>query len=152
MFGKPYSEYVRYQAPFLIAIALVGLIRLVLSIAGQPHSLVKFFSMTAVGLVGSFYYALTIRRRGFGSYRHLIPLIFNQNFIVNGIAIVGIILSVYGMPNIYDVPEFKPPFARDGSSLGHGLAHFFLGNIVGTLIGWLVTSLIMAMGGGRAQK
>ena len=149
IFGKPYSEYVRYQWPFLVALVVVGLIRLVLSISGQPDFFVKYFSVTVVGIIGSLYYAFTVRRSGFGSYRQLIPLIFNQNFIINGIAILGIILSIQGLRNIYDVPEFKPPFARDGSSLGHALAHLFAGNIIGTLMGWGITSLFMAIGGGR---
>ena len=48
MFGKPYSEYLRFQAPILIAMAVLGLLRLGLSIAGQPDSVVKFVSVTAV--------------------------------------------------------------------------------------------------------
>ncbi|MEO5761299.1 MAG: hypothetical protein ABIR28_03215 [Vicinamibacteria bacterium] len=151
MFGKPYSAYLRFQWPFLTAIAVVGFIRLGLSIAGQPDSMVKFFSMTVVGIIGSVYYAMTVRRSGFGNYRELIPLIFNQNFLANSIAILGIILSIYGMPNILDVPEFKPPFARESTSLQHALAHLFLGNIVGTLFGWIITSMIMAIGGGRKK-
>ena len=49
MFGKPYSEYLRFQTPFLVAMAVVGVLRLGLSLAGQPDSIVKFASMTAVG-------------------------------------------------------------------------------------------------------
>src|SRR5262245_56497345 len=59
IFGKPYSEYVRYQMPFLIGTAVLGLVRLGLSLAGQPNDVTKFFSMSVFGFIGIFYYALT---------------------------------------------------------------------------------------------
>lgn len=151
MFGKPYADYLRYQAPLLIAIAVVGLVRLALSISGQPDSMVKYFSITAVGAVGIVYYALTVRRRGFGSYREMLVLIFNQTFLANGIAIVGIVVAMMGLPNIYDVPEFRPPFAREATPIAHALAHLVLGNSFGTFFGWLIGSVFMAIGGGRAR-
>jgi hypothetical protein len=151
MFGKPYSEYIRFQTPVLIAVTAVGLIRLVLSLAGQPDSIVKFASMTVVGLAGIIYYGLRVRPSGFGSYRHMLVLIFNQGLIANGIAILGIGLAVMGMPNIYDVAEFRPPFAREATPLAHALAHLFFGTTVGTLVGWTFGSIVMALFG-RAKK
>jgi len=151
MFGKPYSEYIRFQTPFLAAIAVVGLIRLALSMAGQPDSVVKFASMTVVGFAGVVYYGARVRPTGFGSYRHLLPLIFNQGLIANGIAIIGIGLSVMGMPNIYDVAEFRPPFAREATPLAHAAAHLFFGTTLGTLVGWVFGSIVMALFG-RPRK
>lgn len=151
MFGKPYSEYIRFQIPFLIAITVVGLLRLVLSITGQPDSVVKFASMTVVGFAGIVYYGVRVRPSGFGSYRHLIPLIFNQGLIANGIAVLGIALAVMGMPNIYDVVEFRPPFARDASPLAHALSHLLFGTTLGTLVGWAFGSIVMALFG-RAKR
>jgi len=151
MFGKPYSEYVRFQTPFLIGIAIVGVVRLLLSLAGQPDSVVKFASMTVVGFAGIAYYGVRVRRIGFGSYRHMIPLIFNQGLIANGIAILGIGLSVMGMPNIYDVAEFRPPFAREATPLAHAAAHLFFGTTLGTLVGWVFGSIVMAIFG-RPRK
>ena len=151
MFGKPYSEYIRFQTPFLAAIAIVGLIRLMLSIAGQPDSVVKFASMTVVGFAGIVYYGVRVRSSGFGGYRHLIPLIFNQGLIANGIAILGIGLSVMGMPNIYDVAEFRPPFAREATPPAHAAAHLFFGTTLGTLVGWVFGSIVMAIFG-RPRK
>lgn len=151
MFGKPYSAYIRFQSPFLAAIAAVGLLRLVLSLAGQPDSVVRFASMTVVGFAGIAYYGARVRPTGFGSYRHLLPLIFNQGLIANGIAILGIGLSVMGMPNIYDVAEFRPPFAREATPLAHAAAHLFFGTTLGTLVGWLFGSIVMAIFG-RPRK
>ncbi len=152
MFGKPYAEYIRYQLPLLGAVAAVGLLRLVLSIAGLPDSVVKFASMTAVGFAAMAYYGVTVRRRGFGTYRHLLPLVFNQGLIANAIAVLGIGLAVMGMPNIYDVPEFRGPFATAQTTpLQHALAHLLLGTTMGALVGWLFSSIVMAIFG-RARK
>ena len=152
MFGKPYSEYIRFQAPVLAVVAVVGLIRLVLSITGQPDSVVKFASMTAAGFAGIIYYGVRVRPGGFGSYRHLLPLIFNQGLVANGIAILGIGLSVLGLPNIYDATEFRGPFATAQTTpLQHALAHLLVGTTVGTLVGWCLGALAMLIGG-RPRK
>lgn len=148
MFQKPYSEYLRFQAPILIAMAIVGLLRLVLSIAGQPDSIVRFVSVSAVGFVGIVYYGVRVRPSGFGSYRHLLPLVFNQGLVANGIAILGIGLAVMGMPNIYDVQEFRGPFATaETTPLQHALAHMFIGTTIGALIGWGMSCVVMAIFG-----
>ena len=54
IFGKPWSEYIRFQRVFLILIVVVGLARLFLSLAGMPNSTVKFLSITVIGLIGIF--------------------------------------------------------------------------------------------------
>ncbi len=152
MFGKPYAEYIRYQMPFLAATAVVGLLRLGLSIAGQPNSVVQFASITAVGFASFAYYGAMVRRHGFGTYRHLLPLVFNQGLIANAIAVLGIVLSVYGMPNIYDAPEFRGPFATAQTTpLQHALAHIFGGTTAGALVGWAFASIVMALFG-RPRK
>ena len=152
MFGKPYAAYIRYQMPFLIATAVVGLLRLALSIFGQPDDVVKFLSITVIGFASFAYYGATVRRRGFGTYRHLLPLVFNQGLIANAIAVLGIALSVYGMPNIYDAPEFRGPFATAQTTpLQHALAHIFGGTTAGALVGWAFASIVMAVFG-RARK
>ena len=148
MFQKPCSEYIGFQAPILIAMAIVGLMRLGLSIAGQPDSVVRFVSVSAVGFAGIVYYGVRVRPSGFGSYRHLLPLVFNQGLVANGIAILGIALAVMGMPNIYDVHEFRGPFATaETTPLQHALAHMFIGTTLGALIGWGMSSLVMAIFG-----
>jgi len=148
MFGKTYSEYVRFQAPVLIVMAIVGLLRLLLSIAGQPDSLVRYVSVSAVGFAGIVYYGLRVRPSGFGTFRHLLPLVFNQGLVANGLAVLGIGLAALGMPNIYDVPEFRGPFATSETTpLQHAMAHTFIGTTVGALMGWLMSSMVMALFG-----
>lgn len=148
MFGKSFAEYVRFQSPVLIAMAIVGLLRLILSIAGLPDSMVKFLSVSAVGFAGIVYYGVRVRPSGFGSYRHLLALVFIQGLVANGVAVVGIGLAVMGLPNIYDVPEFRGPFATpETTPLQHALAHMFVGTTVGALVGWGMSSIVMAIFG-----
>jgi hypothetical protein len=152
MFGKSYSDYLRFQMPLLIVITLVGLSRLGLSLSGMPDSTVQYASMTVVGLLGVIYYGLRVGPSGFGSYRHLLPLVFNQSFIANGIAILGIGMSAMGMPNIYNAVEFRGPFGSpDTSPMVHALAHLLVGNILGSLVFWGLASLVMLVAG-RPKK
>jgi hypothetical protein len=152
MFGKPYAEYIRYQLPLLIATAAVGLVRLGLSLAGQPDSIVKYVSMSAIGFASFAYYGVSVRRRGFGNYREMLPLVFNQGLIANGIAVLGIALAVAGMPNIYDVQEFRGPFATpETTPLQHALAHLFVGTTVGAMVGWGFSCIFMALFGGKRK-
>lgn len=153
MFGKSYADYLRFQAPILVAVAFVGAARLGLSLAGEPNSVVKYLSMTAVGFAGIFYYGLQVRRTGFGSYRNMLPLIFNQGLIAHAIAILGIGLSAMGMTNAFDAPEFRGPGSTaDTTPLTHALAHIFIGPWAGTLVGWLMGSIVMALAGGSRRE
>lgn len=151
MFGKPYAEYIRFQWPVLAVIAVVGLARLALSLAGMPNSVVRFVSVTVVGFAGFVYYGLRVGRTGFGTYRHLVPLIFNQGLVVNAIAIFAIALGMVGWPNIYDAPEFRGPGGENVSPTVHILAHLFIGTTVPVLIGWAIASLVMRFGGRPAN-
>ena len=153
MFGKPYAEYLRFQTPFLIAIAVVGLARLVLSMGGAPDSSVKYVSMTVVFFAGIVYYGLRVGRAGFGTYRHILPLVFNQGVVFHGVAILGIALSANGLPNVFDAPEFRDPGgSATTTALPHALSHLFIGTTVGTLGGWGAGSLILATLGRASDR
>ena len=64
MFGKTLSEYVRFQRPMLLLVAVVGLLRLALSLAGLPNSTVKWLSVSVAGLIGVVYYAVRVHTQG----------------------------------------------------------------------------------------
>lgn len=148
MFGKSYTEYLRFQTPFLVALVVMGLARLALSIGGASNDVVKYFSMNVIFLVGTIYYGLRVGRSGFGTYRHLLPLIFNQSLVIHTIAVLGIALSANGFPNVFDAPEFRGPGSTvETTALPHALSHVFIGMTVGTLVSWAVGSLVMLIGG-----
>jgi len=140
IFGKKLSEYVRFQCWILALIALVGLARLVLSLAGVGNETVKFLSMTVVGLAAIIYYGIRVHTSGFGSYKQLLPLLVIQSALQNGIAILGILITYFtGRVNIFTAPEYGGNTRMRWHILGHGLG----GLIVGSLIGWGVASLVM---------
>ena len=140
MFGKPVSQYLSFQKWWLIALAAVGLLRLGLSLAGLPNGTVAFFSMTVVGWTAGLYYGVAVHKKGFGSYKQLVPLVLFQIVLVQSIAVVGILLAIAGLPNIYAAPEYS---FQATSQWVHALAHLTVGIVAPVLLGWGVASLVL---------
>jgi len=140
MFKKRPSEYLAFQKGFLVLIAAVGLARLGLSLAGLPDTTVRWLSMTVATWAGAFYYGITVHTHGFGSYKQLLPLTFFQTVVAQSIAVLGIALSIAGLPNIYAAPEYS--FGAQ-SQWVHLLAHLTIGMIVPPLLLWGVASLVL---------
>lgn len=145
VFGKRLSNYLAFQKVFLVLIAIAGIMRLGLSLAGVPNATVKWFSMTAVGTVGIFYYGVVVHTSGFGGYKQLLPLVFIQNVLANSITIAGIALSMAGLPNIFAAPEYSGSFVKIPPQMQsvHILGHVIGGMGVFSIVGWGVASLVM---------
>jgi len=141
MFGKRVSQYLEFQKVFLALTAVVGLARLGLSLAGLPDSTVTWLSMNAVIWAGAFYYGVAVYTSGFGSYKQILPLGFFQIVILHVIAVLGILLSIAGFPNIFAAPEYSGPAATN--QWLHILAHLTVGMVVAPLLLWGVGSLTM---------
>jgi len=142
IFGKRFSEYVRFQQVILGLILVVGLAKLAMTLAGMPNSTTKWLSLTVLTLVGVFYYGVRVHTSGFGSYKQLLPLTFNQNVLAHAIVIVGIVIGIVtGHDNVFTAPEYRG--GGDGKTWGHVGAHVLVGMIVATLLGWLVASIVM---------
>ena len=142
IFGKRFSEYVRFQQVILGLILVVGLAKLAMTLAGMPNSTTKWLSLTVLTLVGVFYYGVRVHTIGFGSYKQLLPLTFNQNVLAHAIVIVGIVIGIVtGHDNVFTAPEYSG--GGDGKTWGHVGAHVLVGMIVATLLGWLVASIVM---------
>jgi len=128
VFGKTISQYVRFQQAILTIIAVVGILRLGLSLADIPDATTKWLSMTVVGIAASVYYGIAVHTRGFGSYRQLLPLLVIQGVLTHLIVIAGILISAMtGRPNIFTANEY-------GGSLSvpiHVLGHVVAGMVVG---------------------
>ena len=151
MFGKPLSEYVAFQRPVLILIAVVWLLRLGLSMAGVPPSGAKFVSVTGVVLLGALYYGWAVGQKGFGSFKQLYGLNLIQGIVSQTLVALAIVLAIVtGQDNIYTIPEFYPPSAGndptglppDGKNFGHALAHIVLGDVLVPIVGWLMGSVV----------
>jgi hypothetical protein len=142
IFGRTIGEYVRFQKPFLILILVVGLARLLLSLAGAPGSSLRWVSMTVVVLAGVIYAGIKAARSGLG-FRHLLPPVFLQAALSNGIAIVGILIAIAtGHDNIFTAPEFSPP-GDEGRGAFHVFGHVVFGTGIGTLLSWGIASLVL---------
>ena len=140
IFGKPLSEYIRFQRVILGLIIVVGLARLVLSLAGVSTDVVKFLSMTVVAIAGVFYYGIRVHTTGFGTYKHLLPLLYVQSITANTIAVTGILISRFThQPNVFTAPEFGGTMR----ARWHILGHVVFGMILAPLVLWLVAALVM---------
>jgi hypothetical protein len=142
IFGKRLSDYVAFAKPFLWLIAIVGVARLGLSLGGVGNATVKWLSISIVTLVGLVYYAIRVHTSGFGSYKQLLALIVVQSVLAQAIIIAGIVIAILtGRDNIFSAPEYSP--TADGKTWLHAGAHLVFGVIVGSLLGWLIGSVIL---------
>ncbi len=142
IFGKPLSEYVSFAKIFLVLIVIVGVARLGLSLAGVENATVKWLSISVVALVGLVYYSIRVHTSGFGSYKQLLALIVIQSVVAQAIIIAGIVIAIFtGVDNIFSAPEYSG--GGDGKTWLHAGAHLVFGVIVGSLLGWLIGSVIM---------
>ncbi len=152
MFGKTLSQYVAFQKPILILIAVVFVMRLALSMVGVPVSGAKFLSVTGVLVLGSLYYGWAVGPQGFGSFKqlygaNLVQGVFSQTLI----ALAIVLAIVLGKDNVYTIPEFYPfssgnmpiPMPTDGKNFIHAINHVVIaGAIALPLIGWLLSSVV----------
>jgi hypothetical protein len=140
MFGKKPSEYLAFQKVPLAILAAVGLARLGLSLAGVPDATVAVLSMNVVTWAAALYYGVAVHTRGFGAYRHIFPLAAFQILVQQAIAVLGILLTIAGLPNVYAAPEFS--FGVTNHWL-HLLSHVTVGIIVPPFLLWAVASLVL---------
>jgi hypothetical protein len=142
IFGKRLSEYIRFQQVILGLILVVGLAKLAMTLGGMPNATTKWLSITVLTLVGVFYYGVRVHTSGFGSYKQLLPLLFNQHVLAHGIVATGIIIGIMtGHGNVFTAPEYSG--GGDGKTWTHVGAHVLLGMFVGTLLGWLIAAFVM---------
>lgn len=142
IFGKSLTEYLTFSKWILVFIFVVGIARLVLSLAGVPNSTAKWLSVTVATLIGVLYFAVRVHTSGFGSYKHLLPIYVLQGLVGNAVIIPAIALAIVtGTDNIYSAPEFSG--GQDGKNWVHAGAHLVFGTIIGPLVTWLVGCLVM---------
>lgn len=142
IFGKSFSEYAGFEKGILWLIAIVGLGRLALSLAGVPNSAARWLSVSVVMLLGVIYVSIRVHTSGYGSYKHLLPLIWIQTMVAQLIVAGSIVLAIVtGTGNIFSAPEYSG--GGDGRNWGHVVAHLAIGLLIGPLAGWLIGSLIL---------
>ena len=142
VFGKSISDYVRFQQVILVTIAVVGLLRLGLSLAGVPDPAVAWLSMTVLTGAATFYYGVAVHTQGFGGYKQILPLVLFQMVVQQAIAVIGIMTAIAGFPNVYAAPEYTRGTSNQWL---HALAHLTVGILAPTLLMWGVGSLVLAV-------
>ena len=142
IFGKTISEYVGFQKVILWLIVIVGIARLALSLGGVPNASAKWVSITAVIVVGAVYCTMKVHTTGFGSYKHLLPLLVIQGGLSQLIVAGSIVLAILtNKDNIFSAPEYSG--GGDGKTWGHVGAHLLVGFVIAPLVFWLVGCLIL---------
>jgi len=141
MFGKKFEEYVRFDRWILILIGLVFVVRLGMSLAGVSISETRFVSVNLVLLVGLVYCAVAVHTTGFGSYKHLFPLLLLQISVAHSLIALAIVLGIVtGQHNIFTDPEFFG--GTDGRNWFHVGLHLIVGPIL-TVFYWPLGALIL---------
>lgn len=142
MFGKTVSQYLGFQKVVLVLIVAAFLVRLALSLSGQPNSVGKWVSVTVVLLAGLVYYGVRVHTSGFGSYKQLYPLVLFQSLVGEGLVALAVALGILtGTDNIYTAPEYSG--GGDGKTWGHVIAHLVVAAVVLPLISWGLSSLVL---------
>lgn len=142
MFGKKFSEYVRFERWILILVVVAFVSRLAIGLSGVPVPTTRWISINIVLLVGLIYCSIAVHTKRFGSYKQLLGLLFVQNAFAHLLIAVGIILAIVtGIDNIYTAPEFFG--GSDGKNWLHVLAHAVAGPIIIPLFSWLIGSVIL---------
>ncbi|MEW5976016.1 MAG: hypothetical protein AB1898_09455 [Acidobacteriota bacterium] len=144
IFGKRLAEYVTFSRFFITLILVVGLTRLVLSLGGVPNATARWFSVTAAAWIGVLYYSVRIHARGFGGSKQLLMVCLLLSLAAQAIIVPAIALAIFtSHDNIYSAPEFS--FGQDGKTWSHLAAHLLLGTTAGSLVPWLVGTLILLL-------
>jgi len=146
------SDMVRKPASMLFAAAIIvmGIIRFVLTLSGLPDSTVKYFSMTVIIIVGTFYFALTTathKDRLKASYILLIPYMLVE------VSALGYAWAS-GRPIIFHAKDYSLGTTLPVHTIGHfvgGLTWEPLSTFVVMELIWLVALGIRRLTGMKPQ-
>lgn len=143
LFGKRIPDYLYFQRFFIALILVAGLTKLSLSLAGVPPRILEWLSLTGITTLGFVYYSVRVPTSGFGTKRHLLPLLIIQNLIAQAIVISGIALAnVTGRDNIFTVSEHSSIY-HNGRSWTHAAGHLIFNVIVLSVIWWAIGSIVI---------
>jgi hypothetical protein len=145
LFGKGLGDYLHFQRLFIALILVVGLMKLSLSLAGAPTSMLNWLSLTALTTIGFVYYSVRVSTSGFGSYWQLLPLLIIQNALAQAVIIGGIAIGIAtGRDNVFTVPEHSGLY-RSGRSWAHAGGHLIFGVVVLSLVWWAIGCVVILL-------
>jgi len=104
----------------------------------------EWVSINLVLLVGILYCAIAVQTRGFGTYKHLFPLLLLQTSIAHWLVGMGIILGIVtGHNNVFTAVEHCGVCGADGLKWSHAFGHIVLIPPLVSLVSWLPASAIL---------
>ena len=116
---------------FILAILAMGFVRFILNISGLPNSVVKFFSMTAIIVIGTVYFAIATtghKERLKAAYLLILP------YMIVEVLALGYTWAT-GRQTIFHAEEY---------SMGFSIAQHTIGHFVGGLT-WEPLSIFVLM-------
>jgi hypothetical protein len=116
---------------FILAILAMGFVRFILNISGLPNSVVKFFSMTAIIVIGTVYFAIATtshKERLKAAYLLILP------YMIVEVLALGYTWAT-GRQTIFHAQEY---------SMGFSIAQHTIGHFVGGLT-WEPLSIFVLM-------
>ena len=133
---------------------VVFALRLGLSLAGVTNAYypgkfllpkaTEWVSINLVLLVGILYCAIAVQTTGFGTYKHLFPLLLFQTTIAHWLVGMGIILGIVtGHNNVFTAVEHCGVCGADGLKWGHAFGHIVVTPPLVSLVSWLPASAIL---------
>ncbi len=141
LFGRTLREYVLFARVFLILTAVVGLLRLALSLAGAPDGFTVWVSINAIILLAVVVFSIRVHTTGFGGYKHLLVLVALELLVGEIIITGGIVLAVVtGVENIFSAPEFSVPF---DNPLLHAASHLLFGPTLTAVLFWIPGAAVL---------
>ena len=141
LFGRTLREYVLFARVFLILTAVVGLLRLGLSLAGAPDGFTDWVSINAITLVAVVVFSIRVHTTGFGGYKHLLVLVVLEILAGEIIITGGIVLAALtGVANIFSRPEFAGGF---DNHMVHAASHLLLGPTVAAVLVWIPGAAVL---------
>ncbi len=124
LFGKKLNDYIQFAKGILILTAVVGILRLALTLAGAPEDVTWWFSLNGVTLLAVIYFPIRVHRSGFGGYPQVLVLLAMHLLVAGVIITAGIAIE-------------------DPNDLGHAAMHLIGGPTISALIAWIPASVVM---------
>jgi ABC-type uncharacterized transport system permease subunit len=138
-------DHLRLLTPLFGLIAGVWALRLILAAANSPHWVTQVTSVTTAVAVTVLLAVLLIHFKRYGGYTNVVVSALLLNVWAQLLVVVAIFFSYEtGRQNVYSAPEYSLP-GDELSHLKHIYAHLTFGVGIGTLVGAVFGSLLLAL-------
>ena len=141
LFGKGVGDYLSFARTGMILIILMGVIRFAVGASGVPYErATHLVSLTILILLLAVVYGQRAAARGFGGYRHLLPIVFMLSASMYGFIILAILVEgLGGIRGYFHAPGMG--LAAPGMSVGIHIGGQLIAMVVFTVVLWGLASL-----------